>query len=187
MTSESPNVVRTPSWRDEHLERTCGFANGRGGVLESLRVAHQTLPRNPLLAEAMYLEALHREDGHRNRRHDPALRRGGPAGAGVRGRLGVRDPDLEERPYTEEGRGTTQEEHGTTPITTGTTGKTAGKTTAKRILAALRRDPEISLAAVAKEVDLTVDGVRYHIDELKSAGAVRRVGSSRSGRWEVLK
>ena len=86
---------------------------------------------------------------------------------------------------------TTQEESGTTPITTAiadsTTAKTTGKTTAKRILALLRRDPEISLAAVASRVGLTVDGVRYHIRKLKSAGAIRRVGSSRAGRWEVLK
>ena len=54
-------------------------------------------------------------------------------------------------------------------------------------LALLQRDPEISLAAVAGRVGLTVDGVRYHIRKLKSAGAIRRVGSSRAGRWEVLK
>ena len=86
---------------------------------------------------------------------------------------------------------TTQEESGTTPLTTAvadsTTGKTTGKTTAKRIPALLRRDPEISLAAVASRVGLTVHGVRYHIRKLKSAGAIRRVGSSRAGRWEVLK
>ena len=86
---------------------------------------------------------------------------------------------------------TTEEESGTTPITTAipdsTTARTTGKTTAKRILALLRRDPEISLAAVADRVGLTVDGVRYHIRKLKSAGAIRRVGSSRAGRWEVLK
>jgi len=57
----------------------------------------------------------------------------------------------------------------------------------ERILTLLRTDPEISLAAVADRVGLTVDGVRYHIRRLKAAGAVRRVGSSRAGRWEVLK
>ena len=34
MTPEHPTVVRKRSWRDEHLERICGFANARGGVLE---------------------------------------------------------------------------------------------------------------------------------------------------------
>lgn len=34
MTPESRTVLRKRSWRDEHLERVCGFANARGGVLE---------------------------------------------------------------------------------------------------------------------------------------------------------
>lgn len=34
MTPEPPNVLRTRSWRDEHLKRICGFANAQGGVLE---------------------------------------------------------------------------------------------------------------------------------------------------------
>ena len=38
--------------------------------------------------------AVHREDGDRDRRHDPTLRGDGPAGAGVRGRRGVPDQDL---------------------------------------------------------------------------------------------
>ncbi len=234
-------------------------------TVESLRVAHQSLPRNPLLAESMYLKRYIEKMGTGTvdmiRR---CVEAGLPepeyeAGLGFVTRIWRRGRTAEE------GRGTTPEEPGTTAITTGTTaitarkttperilavlaadpeltqrvlaervgvtqegiryhmrklkaagiirrvgssraghwvivdqpddspttekttGKTAGKTTAKRILAALRRNPEISLAAVAKEVDLTVDGVRYHIDKLKSAGAVRRVGSSRSGRWEVLK
>lgn len=38
--------------------------------------------------------AVHREDGDRDGGHDPALRRGRPAGAGVRGRREIRDADL---------------------------------------------------------------------------------------------
>ena len=34
MTPDPPHVVRRSSWRDEHLECICGFANARGGVLE---------------------------------------------------------------------------------------------------------------------------------------------------------
>ena len=34
MTPESPNVERKSSWRDEHLECICEFADGQGGVLE---------------------------------------------------------------------------------------------------------------------------------------------------------
>ena len=34
MTPEPHSVERKSSWRDEHLDCICGFANGRGGVLE---------------------------------------------------------------------------------------------------------------------------------------------------------
>lgn len=39
--------------------------------------------------------------------------------------------------------------------------------------ALLRSDPEISLAAVADRVGLTVDGVRYHVEPV---GSVREAG-----------
>ena len=159
-------------------------------TVEKLRVAHQSLPANPLLAESMYLLRY--------------IERMGTGTVDMIQRCaeaGLPEPEFEVgagfvvriwRPVdtTQERRDTAQKGSGTTPITTAiteTTAKTTGKTTAKHILALLRSDPEISLAEVADHVDLTVDGVRYHIRKLKSAGAIRRVGSSRAGRWEVLK
>ncbi|MDE2691658.1 MAG: Eco57I restriction-modification methylase domain-containing protein [Acidobacteriota bacterium] len=38
----------------------------------------------------------------------------------------------------------------------------------------------------SQRVDLTPDGVKYHLDHLRVAGAIRRVGSTKAGRWEVL-
>ena len=40
MMSDPPNVVRSSSWRDEHLDCICGLENGRGGVLEVGRDDH---------------------------------------------------------------------------------------------------------------------------------------------------
>lgn len=50
----------------------------------------------------------------------------------------------------------------------------------------LRAEPELTRKALAKRVGLTQDGVKYHLEKLKAAGALRRVGSARAGRWEVL-
>ena len=160
-------------------------------TVEKLRVAHQSVPRNPLLAESMYLMRYIEKMGTGTLDMIRRCAKAGlpepefEVGAGFVARIWRAGGTTRGRPDT------TQEESGTTPITTAiagsTTAKTTGKTTAKRILALLRRDPEISLAAVASRVGLTVDGVRYHIRKLKSAGAIRRVGSSRAGRWEVLK
>ena len=68
-----------------------------------------------------------------------------------------------------------------------TTLKTTRKTTRERILALLRDDPELTRRLLAERVGLTPDGVKYHLNKLRTAGVIRRVGSTRAGRWEVLK
>ncbi len=88
-------------------------------------------------------------------------------------------------------RGTTPITTPTTPITTPKAGPNASRSTepipvAKQILALLETEPGITQATIAERVGLTVDGVKYHIRKLRDAGAIRRVGSSRAGLWEVL-
>ena len=63
-------------------------------TLDKLRVPHESVPGNPLLAARDVSGQVHRTDGDRDPRHDPTLRRGGPAGAGVRGGRQVRDPNM---------------------------------------------------------------------------------------------
>ena len=74
---------------------------------------------------------------------------------------------------------TTQEIAATTQETT--------TTTQERILALLRAEPEITRRRLAERVGITPDGVRYHLNKLRAAGAIRHVGATKSGRWEVLK
>ena len=56
-----------------------------------------------------------------------------------------------------------------------------------RILDCLRDEPGLTRSALAERVGLTPDGVKYHLKNLKTAGALRRVGSDRAGHWEVLR
>ena len=56
----------------------------------------------------------------------------------------------------------------------------------ERILALLEAQPEITIPVLADRLGLSLGGVRYHLDRLKSAGRVRHVGSTKAGRWEVL-
>ncbi len=120
-----------------------------GLTVEKLRVAHQSVPRNPLLAESMYLMRYIEKMGTGTL---DMIRRCAKAG--------LAEPEFEVgagfvKRIWRSGE-TTQEGSGTTPITTAiadsTTAKTTGKTTGKRILALLRSDPEISLPAVAERV-----------------------------------
>ncbi len=67
---------------------------------------------------------------------------------------------------------------------TKTTPKTTPKTTEK-IIALIKHDPSISKEELANELQLTVDGVKYHIRKLNKKGVLVWEGSSKAGRWIV--
>ncbi len=68
---------------------------------------------------------------------------------------------------------------------TESTQKTTQKTTQK-ILEAMRDNPEITRMELAALIGITADGVKFAINSLKNAGAIRRVGPDKGGHWEVL-
>ena len=156
-------------------------------TVEKLRVAHQSLPGNPLLAEAMYLlryiEKMGTGIGDMIRRCAEA---GLPepefdVGSGFTLRIWRQD-----REATQKTAPTTQKARPTTQKTTRKTAPTTQKTVPDQILDYLRDEPKLTRNALAERVGLTPDGVKYHLNRLKAAGALRRVGSARAGRWEVL-
>ncbi|MDE2773533.1 MAG: winged helix-turn-helix transcriptional regulator, partial [Gemmatimonadota bacterium] len=55
-----------------------------------------------------------------------------------------------------------------------------------RILAVLRRNPSTSRRKLAAALDTTQSTVRYHLDKLRAAGRIERVGPDKGGRWKVL-
>ncbi len=59
-------------------------------------------------------------------------------------------------------------------------------TTQEKILALLREDPELTRKALAEHIGITLSGVKYHLANLRKAGRIRRVGSARKGRWEIM-
>lgn len=54
------------------------------------------------------------------------------------------------------------------------------------ILSLLEDDPHITRKAIASQLGITIDGVRYHIDKMKEAGLIVYVGTSRNGYWKIL-
>ena len=183
-------------------------------TVEKLRVAHQSLPANPLIAESMYLLRYIEKMGTGTvdmiRRCAAA---GLPepefeAGAGFVTRIWrptvheersasapaatqetqeiVRSTTQKPRETTQKPRETTQKPRETTQKTTRIKSRTTQKSAASRILACLRVEPELTRAALAERVGLTPDGVKYHLKNLKAAGTLRRVGSDRAGHWEVI-
>ena len=86
----------------------------------------------------------------------------------------------------------------TTKTTPKTTTKTATKTItytttktiskeAEKILDVLSENNRISARQLGRILGLSVSGVRYHLKLLTKKSLIRRVGSSKTGHWEVVK
>ena len=62
----------------------------------------------------------------------------------------------------------------------------AQETTQENILAGLRVEPTLTRKLLAQRLGISEDGVKYHLNKLKAAGRIRRVGPTKGGRWEVV-
>ena len=56
-----------------------------------------------------------------------------------------------------------------------------------QLVSLILANPNISQQEMALALELTRDGVKYHLNRMKSAGVIRHVGPVRGGRWEVVK
>ena len=139
-------------------------------TVEKLRVPHQSLPGNPLLAGTMYLQRYIERMGTGT---VDMIRRCAEAG--------LPEPEFEV------GAGFLIRiwRAGVIPTTQIST-PTTQKTTRKQILDCLRGEPELTRRELAERIGVTPDGIKYHLRKLKADGVIRRVGSDRSGRWVVV-
>ena len=159
-------------------------------TLEKLREPHNSLPSNPLLAESLYLTEYIERMGTGTLDMIRRCARSGlpePIFAVTDGFVTtVSRPESGARPEFEAGthgsiKGATQE------TTRKTTQETTRKTTREQILALLEAEPEITRRQLARRLDITPEGVKYHLDKLRAAGVIQRVGSAKGGRWGILK
>ena len=90
---------------------------------------------------------------------------------------------------TQKSEDTTQKSEDTTQKTTqkksSTTPKPIGET-AQKILDLLIEDPYLTRQALALILDLTPDGVKYHLNKLQRDGYLERKEGRKTGRWKVL-
>ncbi len=70
-----------------------------------------------------------------------------------------------------------------------TTMKTTTKTTMKQeeIIKIIAENPHISAKEMAEKLNLTIDGVRYHLTKMRKAGLIRYEGSTKLGQWIIMK
>lgn len=68
-----------------------------------------------------------------------------------------------------------------------TGGQNQGDETRSKIVEAMRKKPEISRRELAETVGISQSAIQKHIEHLKGAGIIIRLGSDRKGLWRVLK
>ncbi len=63
----------------------------------------------------------------------------------------------------------------------------APQNTTQKILQVLARNPSLSRREIAEALGgISENGVKYHLERLKTAGRIRRIGADRGGSWEIL-
>ena len=163
--------------------------------LAQLRQPHGSIPANPLLAEPLYLtqyiERLGTGTGDMIRRcreaglSEPVFSQED----GFRISLGRPSTSALTQETTQEATETTQE---TTEETTveATRERSAAPLLAGRtrelILALMRQQPTITTRELAEALQLSVDGISYHLKKLRAEGRIQHRGPTKSGWWEVM-
>lgn len=67
------------------------------------------------------------------------------------------------------------------------TSKETNEEISERILDIMRKTPEISVKETAQILDISVGGVRYHINKMKKSGLIGHIGSTKKGKWIIYK
>lgn len=89
------------------------------------------------------------------------------------------------RPKNQPSAHTTPKVDKTTPKAENTTQKPI-RDTAQKILDLLTEDPYLTRQDIAPLLNLTPDGVKYHLTRLQKLGYLLRTDGRKSGRWKVL-
>lgn len=61
------------------------------------------------------------------------------------------------------------------------------KSVSNRIIELMMMEPNITAKQIAEHLNVSFDGVRYHIKKLRADGKIKREGSTKSGKWVVMK
>ncbi len=176
-------------------------------TLERLRVAHRSVPGNPLLAESMYLvEYIERKGTGTLDMIRRCVKAGLPEPefevtqgfvtriwraertrqAGGQARVQAEMDAQTTREKTREKVAETREETGLTGAKQAQRATRKG-TTREKILALLAANPAITTRQLAKEIGITPKGIEWQIRTLRKSGRLQRIGPNKGGRWHVIK
>ena len=140
--------------------------------------------RNPFIAEAMKVLGYVNRFSRGVYRVQKELEENGNAQASFDFSLitAFRVVESVSQKYFEEGFGSeTPKKH---PIATQ---ETTQETTQEKILAAIQAKPEITQKELAQFIGITLDGIKYHIKNMTKSGIIKHEGSTKSGKWIIIK
>ena len=140
--------------------------------------------RNPFIAEAMKVLGYVNRFSRGVYRVQKELEENGNAQASFDFSLitAFRVVESVSQKYFEEGFGSeTPKKH---PIATQ---ETTQETTQERILAAIQAKPEITQKELAQSIGITLDGIKYHIKNMTKQGVIKHEGSTKAGKWIIIK
>ena len=63
--------------------------------------------------------------------------------------------------------------------------KKTDKETEEKIIELIKARPDIVIKEVAEVLDMSVSGIRYHINKMKKAGIIEHIGPTKKGKWIV--
>ena len=174
MKKETQTIEFKQSWHDEYLEWICGYANAYGGTLYIGRTDDGTpigVAKTKSLMESIPCKIT-----------GGCKEYGGPRPSYKIGESGVMVLCKACPAYLElKNAGIEQ-----LPHTTQTTTQSTTQTTAQKILAIIKANPNVSRSALSREIGLSTDGIKWHLQKLKEGNAIRRVGPKYGGHWEVV-
>ena len=140
--------------------------------------------RNPFIAEAMKVLGYVNRFSRGVYRVQKELEENGNAQASFDFSLitAFRVVESVSQKYFEEGFGSeTPKKH---PIATQ---ETTQETTQEKILAAIQAKPEITQKELAQSIGITLNGIKYHIKNMTKSGIIKHEGSTKSGKWIIIK
>ena len=56
----------------------------------------------------------------------------------------------------------------------------------EKIIHNIMLTPNITIKALSNKTGLTTDGIKYHLALLRKAGKIKRIGSSKKGKWLII-
>ena len=62
----------------------------------------------------------------------------------------------------------------------------SGQKTVDKLLSLLKANPRLTQEGMVNALMVTRSTIQKHLENLKSAGRIRRVGPDKGGHWEVL-